>query len=179
MAKNTTKTQEQKQDEQVSGKFYLSGVVTTAMYGKRSFTNGKKDKEDKYRISVKCTAESIGKLKEVAEPFYVDTEDKWLPDWMTKEAPEDGGYINLSSSFPFRVGKYEGREIVDCGQFEDFLADNGGNINGSKVVVLITIKPGAIYPAALLIKELVVQDIGSMFEGEDFEAAFGDELPFT
>ena len=179
MAKNTTKTQTQEQEKQESGKFYLSGVVTTAMFGKRSFTNGKKDKEDKYRISVKCTAESIAKLKEAAEPFYVDTEEKWLPDWMTKETSKDGGYINLSSSFSFRVGEYVDGAVHDCGAFEDFLADQGGNINGSKVVVFVTIKPGAIYPAALLIKELVVQDIGSMFEGEDFEAAFGDELPFT
>lgn len=179
MAKNTTKTQAQEQEKQESGKFYLSGVVTTAMFGKRSFTNGKKDKEDKYRISVKCTAENINKLKEAAEPFYVDVEEKWLPDWMTKETPKDGGYINLSSRLPFRVGNHEGGVIVDCGDFQDFLSNNGRNINGSKVVVLVTIKPGAIYPAALLIKELVVQDIGSMFEGEDFEAAFGDELPFT
>lgn len=178
MAKKTTKTQEQAQEKQESGKFYLSGVVTTAMFGKRSFINGKKDKEDKYRISLKCTAESINKLKEAVEPFYVDTEEKWLPDWMKKETPKDGGYINLSSSFPFRVGKYENGTIADCGAFDDFLVDNGGNINGSKVVVLVTIKPGAIYPAALLIKELVVKDIGSMFEGEDFEAVFGNELPF-
>ena len=73
-----TKKNTQAQKEQENGKFYLAGTITTAMYGKRTFANGKKDKDDKYRISLKCTAEAIDKLKETAEPFYVDTEEKWL-----------------------------------------------------------------------------------------------------
>ena len=173
-----TKKNTQAQKEQENGKFYLAGTITTAMYGKRTFANGKKDKDDKYRISLKCTAEAIDKLKETAEPFYVDTEEKWLPEWLTSETPADGGYINLSSGFDIRVGEYVNGAIADAGNLTDYLADHGGNINGSKAVVLVSIKPGAIYPAALLIKELHVMDIGSMFAGNDFENAFGEDLPF-
>ena len=173
-----TKKSTQAQKEQENGKFYLAGTITTAMYGKRTFANGKKDKDDKYRISLKCTAEAIDKLKETAEPFYVDTEEKWLPEWLTNETPADGGYINLSSGFDIRVGEYVNGAIADAGNLTDYLADHGGNINGSKAVVLVSIKPGAIYPAALLIKELHVMDIGSMFAGNDFENAFGEDLPF-
>lgn len=165
--------------EQESGKFYLLGTITTAMYGKRTFANGKKDKEEKYRVSLKCTAETIEKLKDTAEPFYVDTDEKYLPDWLTKDTPEDGGYINLASSFPFRVGEYVNGAIVDKGELPEYLEANGGNINGSTAIVLVTIKPGALYPAALLIKELKKQDIGSMFAGSEFTEAFGEELPFT
>ena len=175
--KNNSSTQAQTQ-EQENGRFYLSGTITTAMYGKRTFSNGKKDKDDKYRISLRCSAEMIDKLKEAAEPFYVDTEEKWLPDWLTNDTPEDGGYINLSSGFDIRVGEYINGAIEDKGSMTDYLAEHGGNINGSKAVVLVSIKPGAIYPAALLIKELHVLSIGSMFEGEGFMDAFGDDLPF-
>ena len=177
MANAKKNTQAQK--EQNNGKFYLAGTITTAMYGKRTFANGKKDKDDKYRISLKCTAEAIDRLKETAEPYYVDTKEKWLPDWLTEETPKDGGYINLSSGFDFRVGEYVNGAIIDAGNLTEYLADHGGNINGSKAVVLVSIKPGAIYPAALLIKELHVMDIGTMFAGDDFQSAFGEELPFN
>lgn len=178
MADKTKKNSKQEAQEMETGKVYLAGTITTAMFGKRTFANGKKDKDEKYRISLKCTKEAVDKLKEAAEPYYVDTEDKWLPDWLTEETPEDGRYINLSSGFNFRVGEYINGAIVDQGDLTEYLSDNGGNINGSKAVVLVNIKQGAIYPAALLIKELHKQDIGSMFGGEGFTEAFGEDLPF-
>lgn len=175
--KNTKKETKQTPE---SEKFYLAGTVTTALYGKRQFANGKSDKEDKYRLSLKCTKKAIEGLKEAAEPFYVDVEDKWLPEWLTKETNEDGGYINLSSTYPFPVGEYVDGVIRTRGMLQEFLTENGGNINGSEVVTLVSIKSGAIYPAALLIKKLKKQDIGSMFKTDDdgFVEAFGEELPF-
>lgn len=164
-----------------AGKIYLSGTITTAMYGKRTFSNGKSDKESKYRLSIKVTAETLDKLKETAEPYYVDVEDKWLPEWLTSDTDKDGGYINLSSNFDIRTGEYVNGAIVDKGNMSEYVADNGGNINGSKAIVLVYIKAGAIYPGALLIKELHKVDIGSMFsaDNEDFKAVFeGDDLPF-
>ena len=168
------------QEKQESGKYYLAGTVTTAMYGKRNFPNGKSDKEDKYRLSLKCTADAINGLREAAEPFYVDTEDKWMPEWMKTDPDEEGGYINFASGFDIRCGEYRDGEIIDKGDMTDYIADNGGNINGSKVVVSVTIKPGAIYPAAMIIKELHKQDIASMFDTDDngFMSAMGEELPF-
>lgn len=179
MSKNNTKTNKQVQ-EQENGKFYLAGTITTAMYGKRTFANGKSDKDDKYRLSFKVTADVMDKLKETAEPFYEDVEDKWLPDWLTNDTDKDGGYINLSSNYDIRVGEYIDGKVEDRGSMTDYIADNGGNINGSKAVVLLTIKPGAIYPAALIIKELHKVDLASMFENDaEFKAVFdGDDLPF-
>ena len=43
MANTKKNTQAQAQKEQENGKFYLAGTITTAMYGKRTFSNGKKD----------------------------------------------------------------------------------------------------------------------------------------
>lgn len=179
--KNNTKKSTAEQAEQENGKVYLAGTITTAMYGKRTFANGKSDKDEKYRLSMKLTAESMDKLKKAAEPFYVDVEDKWMPDWLTEETDKDGGYINLSSNYDIRTGEYRDGQIVDVGYMSDYVADNGGNINGSKAVVLVIIKPGAIYPGALLIKELHKVDIESMFnpDNEDFKSVFdGDDLPF-
>lgn len=180
MAGKNTKTDAKKNQTPESEKCYLAGTVTTALYGKRQFANGKSDKEDKYRLSLKCTKKAIEKLKEAAEPFYVDTEDKWLPEWLTEETADDGGFINLSSAYPFPVGEYVNGEIQNRGMLQEFLAENGGNINGSEVVALVSIKPGAIYPAALVIKKLKKQDIGSMFKTDDegFIEAFGEEMPF-
>ena len=164
-----------------AGKIYLPGTITTAMYGKRTFSNGKSDKDSKYRLSLKVTAETMDKLKETAEPYYVDVEDKWLPEWLTSDTDKDGGYINLSSNFDIRTGEYVNGAIVDKGNMSEYVADNGGNINGSKAIVLVYIKQGAIYPGALLIKELHKVDIGSMFstDNEDFKAVFdGEDLPF-
>ena len=59
--KNNTK--KNTQAEQESGKIYLAGTITTAMFGKRTFANGKSDKEEKYRLSMKLTAETMEKLK--------------------------------------------------------------------------------------------------------------------
>ena len=98
MAGKNTKTDAKKNQNQTpeSEKYYLAGTVTTALYGKRQFANGKSDKEDKYRLSLKCTKKAIEGLKEVAEPFYVDVEDKWLPEWLTEETNEDGGRVYKS-----------------------------------------------------------------------------------
>ena len=177
----TQRTNKKQAQEMETGKIYLPGTITTAMYGKRTFSNGKSDKDSKYRLSIKVTAKTMDKLKEVAEPYYVDVEDKWLPEWLSKDTDKDGGYINLSSNFDIRTGEYVNGAIIDKGDMSDYVADNGGNINGSKVVVLVYIKQGAIYPGALLIKELHKVDIGSMFntDDEDFKAVFdGEDLPF-
>lgn len=175
------KNNKKQAQELETGKIYLPGTITTAMYGKRTFASGKSDKESKYRLSIKVTAETLDKLKETAEPYYEDVEEKWMPEWLTQDTDKDGGYINLSSNFDIRTGEYVNGEIVDKGNMSEYVADNGGNINGSKVVVLVYIKQGAIYPGALLIKELKKVDIGSMFDtnNEEFMAVFdGGDLPF-
>ena len=58
------------------------------------------------------------------------------------------------------------------GYLIDYINEHG-NINGSKVVLLLTLKEGAIYPASILIKELKQVTIADMFQ--DFD---DDEMPF-
>lgn len=173
------KNKKQKQ-EMENGKFYLAGTVTTAMFGKRTFANGKTDKEDKYRISLKVTKDMLEKFKEACEPYYEDVDDKWLPDFMKNDIDADGGYINLSSNYDIRCGEYNKGEVIDKGNMTEYISNNGGNINGSKVVVLVTIKEGSYYPAAMIVKELHVVDLSSMFNNSDEFAALmdGDDLPF-
>lgn len=153
---------------------YLRGVITEAMYGKRSFGKGS-DSKEKYRISLKVVPDDMDKLIEEAEPYYEETDEKWLPKWYTDEDARE--FLNLSSNFDIKIGKKTADGVEDCGTMMQFIEANG-NINGSEVVLMVTLKPGAIYPQAILIKKLHTQTIGEMFNdfmdiGED------EELPFT
>ena len=150
----------------------LKGVLTQAMYGKRSFKKGG-DKEDRYRYSLKLVEGELEKLREAAAPYYEDIDEQWIPKWLTSDDPKDLEYINLSSHYDIMAGlKTEGMtEAEDFGYLiDDYIAENG-NINGSKVIMSITIKDGAIYPNAILIKELHKKTINDMF-------AECDDLPF-
>ena len=176
MAAKTTKANNKKAEtEELKAKsVYLRGVITEAMYGKRSFGKGS-DSKEKYRISLKVAPEDMEKLIEEAEPYYEETDEKWIPKWYTDEDARE--YLNLSSNFDIKIGKKTADGVEDCGTMMSFIEANG-NINGSEVVLMVTLKPGAIYPQAILIKKLHTRTIGEMFNG--FMDVSGDEeLPFT
>ena len=173
-AKTTTNKKTAKTEAPESKSLYLRGILTEAMYGRREFGKSK-DSKDKYRISLKIEAEDMEKLIEEAEPFYADTDDAWIPKWFKDEDARE--YLNLSSNFDIKIGKKEDGKLIDCGTMMSFIEENG-NINGSKVVLMVTLKPGAIYPQAILIKELHQTNIGDLFEGF-METDGDDELPFN
>ena len=175
MAAKTTNKKAAKAEEKTESKsVYLRGVITEAMYGKRSFGKGS-DSKDKYRISLKVVPVDMEKLIEEAEPFYEDTDEKWIPKWYTDEDARE--FLNLSSNFDIKIGKKTADgQLEDLGKMMEYIEKNG-NINGSEVVLMVTLKPGAIYPQAILIKKLHTQTIGEMFGG--FMDVDGDEeLPF-
>ena len=173
-AKTTNKKAAKAEEEKIESKsVYLRGVITEAMYGKRSFGKGS-DSKDKYRISLKVVPDDMEKLIEEAEPFYEETDEKWIPKWYTDEDARE--FLNLSSNFDIKIGKKTADGVEDCGTMMTYIEKNG-NINGSEVVLMVTLKPGAIYPQAILIKKLHTQTIGEMFNG--FMEVDGDEeLPF-
>ena len=152
---------------------YVRGVLVDAFFGKRTFEKGK-DAKDKYRISIKANADDMAALAEAAAPYYEDTEEKWMPKWLTDS--ESREFLNLASNYDIKAG-YKNPEtgnIDELGYLNDYIVDNG-NINGSKIVIMLTLKAGAIYPASILIKELKTATIADMFAG--FED--NDELPFV
>lgn len=160
-----------KKEEKVleSKNVYVRGILTDAFYGHKSFDkNGK----DKFRISIKIVPEDMGRLIEEAEEYYEEVDEKWIPKWFTdKDARE---FLNLSSNYDIKAGlkNPETGEIEELGYLIDYIDDHG-NINGSKVVLLLTLKEGAIYPASILIKELKQVTIADMFQDFDDE-----EMPF-
>lgn len=170
--KAAAKQQEKKENESKS--LYLRGIITEAMFGRREFKKGS-DSKDKYRISLKIEPEDMVKLIEEAEPFYEDTEEKWLPKWYTDEDARE--FLNLSSNFDLNIGIKENGKLKDLGKMMNYIEANG-NINGSKVVLMVTLKPGAIYPQAILIKELHQTNIEDLFNGF-METDGDDELPFN
>ena len=176
MAAKTAKANNKKAEaEELKAKsVYLRGVITEAMYGKRSFGKGS-DSKEKYRISLKVVPDDMDKLIEEAEPYYEETDEKWLPKWYTDEDARE--FLNLSSNFDIKIGKKTENGAEDCGTMMQFIEANG-NINGSEVVLMVTLKPGAIYPQAILIKKLHTQTIGEMFNGF-MDIGEDEELPFT
>ena len=110
------------------------------------------------------------KLVEAAEPYYENTDDAWIPKWFKDEEARE--YLNVSSNYDIKAGlKAEDGTIQELGNLMDYISDNG-NINGSKVVLMVILKEGAIYPQSLLIKELHQTTISDMF------MEFEDELPW-
>ena len=174
MATKKTAAKQQEKKENESKSLYLRGILTEAMFGRREFKKGS-DSKDKYRISLKIDPEDMEMLIEEAEPFYEETDEKWLPKWYTDEDARE--FLNLSSNFDLKIGIKENGQLKDLGTMWDYIQDNG-NINGSKVVILVTLKPGAIYPQAILIKELHQTNIEDLFEGF-METDGDDELPFN
>lgn len=170
-AKNNKATQEQQKQEGV--KINLCGTVTDLMFGRRTYNNGRKDKEDKYRLSVELAAGEMDKFIAACKPMYEKADEKYIPKFLSADATEDEKkYLNLKSSFPFGFCQRNGRAIEDLGTVEDVLKDLG-NINGSKVVVTIIIKEGAFYPVAVCIVQLVQKTLADYYGDFDFS-----DLPF-
>lgn len=155
----------------------IAGIVTTAMFGKRNFSTGQSDDTEKYRVSIKVKPAAVQALKDAAEGYFEGIEDKWIPDWYKKEAAETE-YLNFSSSFDIRIGELGvNNKMFDKGTMSDYIKANGGNINGSKIALSLTIKKGAVYPAAILVKELHSQTINDMFDGNELDNLLS-ENPF-
>ena len=172
MAGKARKAEEKEEKALESKSLYLRGIITDAMFGKRDFKKGK-DQADKYRLSLKIEPEDMDALREAADPYYEDCDEKWIPKWYSSDDPEDYEFLNLASNYDIKIGKKEDGKLVDLGKMMEYI-DKNGNIHGSKVVVMVTLKRGAIYPQAILIKELHQTTIDDLFK--DFED--GDELPF-
>lgn len=168
--KNAKKNEEVKQ-ELKSTNAYVRGVIVDVMYGKRSFKKGG-DKEDKFRISIKAEAADMEKLVEIAGPYYEEVEDKWIPKWFTDEDARE--YLNVASNYDIPCGQ-RGADgtIEELGKLQEYVNTNG-NINGTKCVLMLTIKEGAIYPGSILLKDIQHKSISDMFAGFD-----EDELPFA
>lgn len=173
MKKEVAKEVAKKDSKQV----VIAGVVTTAMYGKRNFSTGQSDDTEKYRISLKVVPAQVEALKQAAEGYFEGIEDKWIPDWYKKDVAETE-YLNFSSSFDIRIGELGvNNRMFDKGRMSDYIKANGGNINGSKIALSLTIKKGAVYPAAILVKELHSQTINDMFDGNELDNLLA-ENPF-
>ena len=173
MKKEVAKEVAKKDSKQV----VIAGVVTTAMYGKRNFSTGQSDDTEKYRVSIKVKPAAVQVLKDAAEGYFEGIEDKWIPDWYKKEAAETE-YLNFSSSFDIRIGELGvNNRMFDKGTMSDYIKANGGNINGSKIALSLTIKKGAVYPVAILVKELHSQTINDMFDGNELDNLLS-ENPF-
>lgn len=154
-------------------KVMVCGTITDMMYGKRTYKNGRKDKEDKFRLSLKLAEGEMDKFITACKPYYEDASAEFIPKFLKKDASEDDlAYLNFKSSYAFGFVQKTKEGFEDLGSFEA-VSENYGNISGSKVVVTVKVKEGAFYPAAVCIVELHKKSLADFYEDFDF-----DELPF-
>lgn len=155
-------------------KVMVCGTITDMMYGKRTYKNGRKDKEDKYRLSLKLADGEMDKFITACKPYYESADDTYTPKFLKEDASdEDLAYLNFKSSFSFGFILKTKEGFEDLGNFE-CISDEYGNITGSKVVVTVKVKEGAFYPAAVCIVELHKKSLADFYDDFDF-----DELPFA
>ena len=153
----------------------VCGTIVDMMYGKRTYNNGRKDKEDKYRLSLQLADGEMEKFIDIATPFYANSEETYIPKFLKEDADEeDLKYLNFKSSFSFGfvMRSEETHTFEDIGDFNEVL-DKFGNINGSKVVMTVKLKDGAFYPVGCCIIELHKKSLTEFYSSLDF-----DELPF-
>ena len=137
----------------------VRGTITGAMFGTTQF-----DKTDKYRVSVKFDEGEREKLVGACKDIYKDA-GSFIPKWFKDEKSE---YINFKSNYDIPCVYVKDGERVEDG-FAHILSEYG-TISGSKVIVAVTVKDGAVYPKAIAFIELVKASIDDLFDP--------DELPF-
>lgn len=174
MGKTVTTKKQQEQQAELQPKFVrVCGTVTDMMYGRRTYKNGRKDKEDKFRLSIKPADGEIEKLIDEAAPYYENADANYIPKFLKDDVSEDLEYLNLKSSFEFPFAKLENGAIIEAGTFTNVL-EQYGNITGSKVVVTVKLVEGAFYPASVCIVELKSKSLTDFYSDLEF-----DKLPFA
>lgn len=129
----------------------VKGSMHNCRYGKVT----KKDKEDKYRFSIKLNPEDMtDTFYAQFEEVYMNMSDSFTPTWLK----ERNGYINQASSFDFKVELPDGSRI----DYSEALKTID-NLNGSIGQFKLKLKEGAIYPIAIKLSEFGEES--NLFEG--------------
>lgn len=111
----------------------IEGVIVSCRYGSTKF-----DDTNKYRFAIKSDSIPYDDIH-----AYDNVGAKLTPSWMK----EKDGYINLSSIYDVPVMDTRLKKI----SFTDWMENY--NTIGSKVLVKIKQKDGAIYPEAIKVLE--------------------------
>ena len=78
----------------------VCGVISDMMYGKRTYNNGRKDKEDKFRLSLKLADGQMEKFAEIAAPYRIP----WQPSRCHKGHPWFSTPVKQRQSRSFSTG---------------------------------------------------------------------------
>lgn len=140
-------------------KLVVEGRLTTLRYGVNKYDTD----SPKYYVSV-STEIPAAIREEIRLTYFEDSKEKYIPEpFRNPSETPDECYLNLKSLYEipvFRDG--EGNKKYT---FDDVVAlGDGLPPIGSTVKISIRLKPGALYPLAILIVDLVKQDAGKYFE---------------
>lgn len=111
----------------------IEGIIVSCRYGSTKF-----DDTNKYRFAIKSDSIPYDDIN-----AYDNVGAKLTPSWLK----EKDGYINLSSIYDVPVMDTRAKKISFTNWMENY------NTIGSKVMVKIKQKDGAIYPEAIKVIE--------------------------
>ena len=130
-------------------------IVKGSMHNCRFGKVTKKDKEDKYRFSIKLNPEDMtDSFYAQFEEVYMNMSDGFTPTWLK----ERNGYINQASLYDFKVELPDGSRI----DYSEALKTID-NLNGSIGQFKLKLKEGSIYPVAVKLSEFGEES--NLFEG--------------
>lgn len=130
--------------------FVISGTLTSAFYGCKTFGNKKTDEQAFFTIKT-----DIGKIKKISEKEIITETFKnssMKPKWISSPEATDG-YMNFHSKYSIPVAI--GNRIYDSDTILiDKDVDFANRLIGSKVKIQFVVKEKGVYPKALKILEL-------------------------
>lgn len=146
--------------------FYVTGILTSAFYGCKTF--GNKKSPEMTHLTIKTDIEKLKELseKESVKDSYRNSSMK--PKWVSN--PEGtGGYINFHTKYSIPV-MFNSRIYDSDSILIDRDVEFANSIIGSRVKLQFVVKEGGYYPKAFRILEL----------GEEYNpfAAFDEDEAF-
>lgn len=132
-----------------SNKIIISGVMTSAFYGKSKMET---NSQSKTRLAIHIDELEWERLKEFANSYYgkKDMKPTWLDYDNYSDAGDNGVYVNLKSNYEIPT-RYNNQNFPDILTNDVVFSDR---LIGATVKVAINFKQGAFYPSAIVINEL-------------------------
>ena len=146
--------------------FYVTGILTSAFYGCKTF--GNKKSAEMTHLTIKTDIEKLKEISKEESVKEIYKNSSMKPKWVSKPE-ETEGYINFHTKYSIPV-MVNGR-IYDS---DDILIEKdvefANSIIGSRVKLQFVVKEGGVYPKAFKILEL----------GEEYNpfAAFDEDVAF-
>lgn len=146
--------------------FYVTGILTSAFYGCKTF--GNKKSAEMTHLTIKTDIEKLKEISEEKSVKEIYKNSSMKPKWVSNPEGTEG-YINFHTKYSIPV-MVNGRIYDSDTILIDKDVEFANSIIGSRVKLQFVVKEGGVYPKAFKILEL----------GEEYNpfAAFDEDDEF-